>query len=75
AVRSHERQRPRSMRDRMLEQRESVARGAAVLSEELSNRGDDKSDGGGERDAFEKSAGAVKTLVDACLKIAPDIGK
>jgi malate dehydrogenase len=28
-----------------------------------------------ERDAFEKSAGSVQTLVDACLKIAPDIGK
>jgi len=30
---------------------------------------------GAERDAFDKSANAVKTLVDACLKIAPDIGK
>jgi malate dehydrogenase len=30
---------------------------------------------GAERDAFDKSAGAVKTLVDACLKIAPDIAK
>jgi malate dehydrogenase len=30
---------------------------------------------GQERDAFEKSAGLVQTLVDACLKIAPDIGK
>jgi malate dehydrogenase len=30
---------------------------------------------GQERDAFEKSAGSVQTLVDACLKIAPDIGK
>ena len=24
---------------------------------------------------FEKSAGAVKALVDACKKIAPDLGK
>jgi hypothetical protein len=24
---------------------------------------------------FEKSAGAVKGLVDACQKIAPDLGK
>jgi malate dehydrogenase len=30
---------------------------------------------GGERDAFEKSAGSVRTLVDACLKIAPTIGQ
>ena len=28
-----------------------------------------------ERSEFEKSAGAVKTLVDACQKIAPDLGK
>ncbi len=28
-----------------------------------------------ERDAFEKSAAAVQTLVDACKKIAPDLGK
>jgi malate dehydrogenase len=30
---------------------------------------------GGERDMFEKSADAVQTLVDACKKIAPDLGK
>jgi malate dehydrogenase len=30
---------------------------------------------GAERDAFEKSAGAVQSLVDACKKIAPDLGK
>ena len=30
---------------------------------------------GGERDAFEKSAAAVQTLVDACRKIAPDLEK
>ena len=29
----------------------------------------------GERNEFEKSAGAVKALVDACQKIAPDLGK
>jgi malate dehydrogenase len=29
----------------------------------------------GERDAFEKSAASVQTLVDACKKIAPDLGK
>jgi malate dehydrogenase len=28
-----------------------------------------------ERNEFEKSAGAVKALVDACQKIAPDLGK
>jgi malate dehydrogenase len=28
-----------------------------------------------ERDMFEKSAAAVKALVDACQKIAPDLGK
>jgi malate dehydrogenase len=28
-----------------------------------------------ERDAFEKSAASVQTLVDACKKIAPDLGK
>jgi malate dehydrogenase len=28
-----------------------------------------------ERNEFEKSAGSVKTLVDACQKIAPDLGK
>ncbi|MEW6453976.1 MAG: malate dehydrogenase [Pseudomonadota bacterium] len=28
-----------------------------------------------EREMFEKSAGAVKSLVDACQKIAPDLGK
>ncbi|HZS65065.1 MAG TPA: malate dehydrogenase [Xanthobacteraceae bacterium] len=28
-----------------------------------------------ERDAFEKSAAAVQTLVDACKKIAPNLGK
>jgi malate dehydrogenase len=28
-----------------------------------------------ERDMFEKSAAAVQTLVDACKKIAPDLGK
>jgi malate dehydrogenase len=30
---------------------------------------------GAERDMFEKSAGAVHGLVDACKKIAPDLGK
>jgi malate dehydrogenase len=30
---------------------------------------------GSERSEFEKSAGAVKALVDACQKIAPDLGK
>ena len=30
---------------------------------------------GGERSMFEKSAQAVRTLVDACKKIAPDLGK
>jgi malate dehydrogenase len=30
---------------------------------------------GEERDMFEKSAGAVQTLVEACKKIAPDLGK
>src|SRR5579884_3144677 len=30
---------------------------------------------GGERAMFEKSAQAVQTLVDACKKIAPDLGK
>jgi malate dehydrogenase len=29
----------------------------------------------GERDAFERSAAAVQTLVDACKKIAPNLGK
>ena len=29
---------------------------------------------GSERDAFEKSAASVQTLVDACKKIAPDLG-
>ena len=29
----------------------------------------------GEREMFEKSANAVKGLVDACQKIAPDLGK
>ena len=29
----------------------------------------------GEREMFEKSAGAVQQLVDACKKIAPDLGK
>jgi malate dehydrogenase len=28
-----------------------------------------------ERTMFEKSAQAVQTLVDACRKIAPDLGK
>ena len=28
-----------------------------------------------ERDAFEKSAASVQTLVDACKKIAPDLTK
>jgi malate dehydrogenase len=28
-----------------------------------------------ERNEFEKSAAAVKALVDACQKIAPDLGK
>src|SRR5262249_50740895 len=28
-----------------------------------------------ERDMFEKSAGAVKGLVDACVKISPELGK
>ena len=28
-----------------------------------------------EREMFEKSAAAVKSLVDACQKIAPDLGK
>ena len=28
-----------------------------------------------EREMFEKSAAAVKGLVDACQKIAPDLGK
>jgi malate dehydrogenase len=30
---------------------------------------------GAERGAFEKSAGAVQGLVDACMKIAPNLGK
>jgi malate dehydrogenase len=30
---------------------------------------------GAERDSFEKSATAVQTLVDACKKIAPELGK
>ncbi len=30
---------------------------------------------GAERDMFEKSAGSVQTLVEACKKIAPDLGK
>jgi malate dehydrogenase len=30
---------------------------------------------GGERDMFQNSVNAVQTLVDACLKIAPDLGK
>ena len=30
---------------------------------------------GNERAMFEKSAGAVKTLVDACMTIAPNLGK
>jgi malate dehydrogenase len=30
---------------------------------------------GAERDAFEKSAAAVQTLVDVCKRIAPDLGK
>ena len=30
---------------------------------------------GAEREMFEKSAGAVKGLVEACQKIAPDLGK
>ena len=30
---------------------------------------------GAERTMFEKSAGAVKTLVDACKTIAPNLGK
>jgi malate dehydrogenase len=30
---------------------------------------------GAERDMFEKSVTAVQTLVDACKKIAPDLGK
>ena len=30
---------------------------------------------GSERDAFEKSAASVQTLVDACKKIAPNLGK
>jgi malate dehydrogenase len=29
---------------------------------------------GAERDMFEKSAQAVQVLVDACKKIAPDLG-
>jgi hypothetical protein len=28
-----------------------------------------------EREMFDKSAAAVKALVDACIKIAPDLGK
>jgi malate dehydrogenase len=30
---------------------------------------------GAERDMFEKSVGAVQSLIDACKKIAPDLGK
>ena len=30
---------------------------------------------GAERGMFEKSAQAVETLVEACKKIAPDLGK
>ena len=30
---------------------------------------------GSERSEFDKSAAAVKALVDACQKIAPDLGK
>jgi malate dehydrogenase len=30
---------------------------------------------GAERDAFEKSAASVQTLIDACKKIAPNLGK
>ena len=30
---------------------------------------------GSERSEFEKSAASVKALVDACQKIAPDLGK
>ena len=30
---------------------------------------------GAERDMFEKSAKAVQTLVEACKKIAPNLGK
>jgi malate dehydrogenase len=30
---------------------------------------------GSERDMFEKSASSVQTLVDACKKIAPNLGK
>ena len=30
---------------------------------------------GTERDMFEKSAQSVQTLIDACVKIAPDLGK
>jgi malate dehydrogenase len=30
---------------------------------------------GPEKDAFNKSAAAVQTLVDACVKIAPELGK
>ena len=30
---------------------------------------------GSERSEFDKSANAVKALVDACQKIAPDLGK
>ena len=30
---------------------------------------------GAERDMFEKSVTSVQTLIDACKKIAPDLGK
>ncbi len=30
---------------------------------------------GAERDMFEKSVASVQSLIDACKKIAPDLGK
>src|SRR5262249_36917300 len=45
--------RPRSIRERMLEEREAPARGA-LLSQERSARDDNNADGGSERDAFDK---------------------
>ena len=45
--------RPRSIRERMLEQRETAAR-TALLSQERAARGGDDADGDAERDAFDK---------------------
>jgi photosystem II stability/assembly factor-like uncharacterized protein len=45
--------RPRSIRERMLEERQSTAR-TALLSEERTNRGDDDANEGAARDAFDK---------------------